>query len=610
MDLKEKLQHVPSAPGIYIMKGAKEKALYVGKAKNLRNRLRSYFRESTSLDSRKTKMVEEVKNFDYVVTKNELEALVLESNFIKRLKPRFNIILRDDKNYPYIKLTVNEEWPWLEVVRKIEKDGALYFGPYVPSGTMWEMLKFIRRNFPVRICKYNLKKPFRPCVQYQMDRCLAPCSESLRTSSDRDKYLEVVYEVKSFIQGEKRELLSSLRNRMRRYSDEMRYEEAAKIRDRLKSLEKAWESQRIINPALGDKDVIGLYRENMEASVFILFIRNGMVVGQKDFFMKNLGDVEDKELIESFVEQFYSKEILLPPKIILPLNIRLTTQKQWLSQRRGKTVKLSIAKGELENMVLKMANDNAFYSFNKHKDTRADEALLKMKDLLNLDMLPKRIGAIDVSNISGSESVGAFIVYEDGQFIKNDYRLFKIKTVRGVDDFAMIGEVVGRYLKNIKDIKEQLPQLILIDGGRGQLYAALNAMKHFELPVKLAAIAKAKEKAPRVKKLSGVQTEIDRVYLPHRREPVYLEPSLASTHLLQKIRDEVHRSAIGYHKKLRAKKILESPLEMVKGIGRTRRLSLLKHFGSIEAIRHAPLSEIASLKGMNRKIAEELKKSL
>ncbi len=609
MDIKLKLQQAPSSPGIYIMKGAKERVIYVGKAKNLRNRLRSYFQNSASLDARKTMMVREIRDFEYVVTENELEALVLESNFIKRTRPRYNIFLRDDKHYPYLKLTSNEEWPRLEVVRRIKKDGAEYFGPYVPSGTMREMLKFIRRNFPMRICRTSLEKPFRPCVQFQMGRCLAPCSESLRAPSDRERYFDIVNDVRSFIQGEKKVLLAVLQKRMQKFSDELQYEEAAKIRDRLSALEKAWELQRVISPELGDMDVIGLYREDRDASVFMLFIRNGTVIGQKDFLLKNLEDFDSKKLIESFIEQFYSKEMLVPPRIIIPVRALLTTQKQWLSKKRGKTVKLGAPKNELENRVLKMADENALYSFNKHKNTKVDDTLLEIKNLLKLKKMPKRIGAVDISNLSGSEAVGALIVYEEGNFIKEDYRLFKIKTVKGVNDFAMTGEVVGRHLKNISEDENSLPHLLLIDGGRGQLDFALKAMRPFNLPVEIAAIAKAKNDT-QLNRKSKVRSDVDRIYLPGKKEPVPLEPFLASTHMLQKIRDEVHRFAIGYHKKLRAKRTLESPLEKVRGIGRTRRLQLLKHFGSIDAIRKAPVDDIAALKGMNRKVAEDLKKSL
>ena len=609
MNFKDKLKRVPTSPGIYIMKGAKERVLYVGKAVNLRSRLRSYFQSSASLDARKSKMVNSVRDFEYVVTKNELEALVLEANFIKRTKPPYNIILRDDKNYPYLRLTVNEEWPRLDVVRRIGKDGALYFGPYVPSGPMREMINFIRRNFPVRMCRYDLKKPFRPCVQFQMKRCLAPCSKDLRTKEDRAIYLEAVDEVRSFIQGKQKGLLENLGVRMLKLSNEERYEDAAVIRDRLRALERAWESQRVIAPELGDLDVIGLYREKSEASVFILFIRNGMAIGQKDFFLKRLSDIGDEEIVTSFMEQFYSKDMLLPPAILLPLKASIATQKKWLSERKGSSVKIVFPRARVRAKVLKLANDNAFYAFNKHKETRVNDTLLHIKDLLKLRTVPGRIAAIDISNISGSEAVGALIMFEDGKFIKDDYRRFKIKTVKGANDFAMIGEVVGRYLQKMSDEGGELPDLFLIDGGRGQLDYALNAMKPFGLNIDVAGIAKAKSDMSLSKK-PGIRRDVDRIYLPDKKQPVYLEPFMPSTHLLQKIRDEVHRFAITYHRKLRSKRMLESPLEKINGIGKARRLMLLKHFRSIDAIRKASVEEIAGVKGINKKVAGDIKKGL
>jgi len=594
MGIKERLQDIPSSAGIYIMKNAKEKVIYVGKAKNLRGRLRSYFQESSSLDLRKSQMVKEVRDFDYIITDNELEALVLEANYIKKLKPRYNIILRDDKNYPYLKLTINEQWPSLEVTRRIANDGSLYFGPYVPTGIMWETLKFIRRNFPIRPCKYNLETPFRPCIQYQLGRCLAPCSENLRGKSDHKRYMEVVNEVRLFLEGEKKELLMNLQKRMERLSEEQRFEEAANIRDRLKAIEKIWQTQRVISPELGDTDVIGLYRELKEASVFMLFIRNGMVIGQKDFFLKKLDGIEDEELITKFIEQFYSKEMLLPPRIILPSGGDFKTQELWLSKKKGSPVALSTAKGEKEAEVFNMASENAYHSFLSHKNTRINETLISVKKLLNLKTIPERIDAVDVSNIAGSEAVGAIISWEDGDFNKENYRLFKIKTVEGIDDFAMIGEVVGRHFKNLLEKGERLPQLLLIDGGRGQLEFALKAMKPFELPIDVVAIAKEKDGRP------------DRIFLPSKAMPIPLEPFMESTHLLQRIRDESHRFAISYHKKLRAKRTLESPLEKIEGIGKRRRLELLRYFGSIDNIRKASIEDIARLKGFNKKIAERV----
>ncbi|MEF9427529.1 MAG: UvrB/UvrC motif-containing protein, partial [Candidatus Mariimomonas ferrooxydans] len=312
--------------------------------------------------------------------------------------------------------------------------------------------------------------------------------------------------------GEKGELLSSLRKKMQRHSENLQFEEAARIRDRLKALERALESQRVIEPELGDMDVIGLYREDQEASIFMLFIRNGMVIGQKDFFLKKLGGIENYNLISNFIEQFYSKEIILPPKIILPLKGGFRTQRLWLSKKRSDTVTLSTSKNKKESGVLKMASDNAYHSFSAHKEIKTSstsrETLVSLKKFLNLKTIPKRIEAIDVSNIAGSEAVGALVVWEDGKFIKDDYRLFKIKTVEGINDFAMIGEVVGRHFKKLSDKEGKLPQLILIDGGRGQLSSTVKAMKPFALPIEITALAKAKK---------GLA---DRVYLPMRTSSI------------------------------------------------------------------------------------------
>ncbi|MBI4837832.1 MAG: excinuclease ABC subunit UvrC [Nitrospirae bacterium] len=455
-------------------------------------------------------------------------------------------------------------------------------------------MKFIRRTFPIKQCKYNLEKPFRPCIQYQIGRCLAPCAENLREPEHKQRYAEIVKEIRLFLQGENKELLTSLQERMQKHSDELRYEEAGELRDRIKLLERAWETQRVISPELGDMDVIGIYREHEQASIFMLFVRNGMVIGQKNFFLKNLKGVNDKELTAGFIEQFYSKEMLIPPKIILPVRGSFETQGFWLSKKRDGRVKLTPARSKEEKEIFKMASDNALHSFTGHKETKTSEILIALKNLLNLKTLPKRIAAVDVSNISGSEAVGAVVVWEDGGFVKDDYRLFKIKTVAGIDDFAMIGEVVGRHFHSLYEKGGELPQLFLIDGGRGQLESALNAIKPFALPVEIAAIAKAKEE------------KADRIFLPGRSTAISLEPASASTHLLQRIRDEVHRFAISYHKKLRAKRTLESPLEKIKGIGKKRRLALLKHFGSIDNIRKASHDDIAGIKGFNKKIAEKV----
>ena len=584
----EKFVSLPSKPGVYLFKNVKDRILYVGKAKDLRNRLKSYFQKSSKLDIRKAAMMREVKDFSYIVTGNELEAFVLEANLIKQYKPRFNIILRDDKNYPYLTLTVNEKWPRLEVVRRIKKDGALYFGPYVPAGSMWETLAFIRRNFQIRGCRYSLDEPLRPCIQHQIGRCPAPCAGFI----NREEYLKLVEEIRLFLSGEKKELIGGLKKKMMKLSDGMKFEEAATIRDRIKALERAWESQKVVAPELGDIDVIGFYRDDVVVSFMVFFIRNGIMIGSKDFLINNSKDVSDRELFHTFIMQFYSKEIIPPSEIITPvIPEQSKLLEKWLRQQKGTSIKISSPKTGKKKELVDMASENAYLTQKGKKESRVDSLLNEIKERLQLKKLPEDIGAFDVSTISGSESVGAFVFWSAGEFKKDIYRRLKIKTVQGVDDYSMMEEIIGRIIKNLEGI---MPDLIIIDGGKGHLKVAKkvidnNAALFRELPI-LVAIAK----------------NPDRVYLTTSRDPVFLDDGRQSSLLLRKIRDEVHRFAISYHRKLRDKDLMESPLEKISGIGKKRRLDLLRHFGSIEAIRNATIEEIAKMKGFNKKVAENL----
>ena len=581
----EKLSLIPPRPGVYLLKGAKEDVLYVGKAKNLRSRLKSYFQKSAALDSRKFSMVKNIKDFSYVVTGNELEALVLEANMIKQYKPRFNIILRDDKNYPYLKLTVNEEWPRLEVVRRIKKDGALYFGPYVPARSMWEAVVFIRRNFPIRPCKYSLDRPMRPCIQRQMGKCPAPCGGLI----GKKEYMRIVEDVRLFLQGEKKELLDELEKRMEKFSEELRFEDAAKIRDSINNLRHIWESQKVIAPELGDIDVIGFYGEGKETVAQIFFIRNGVMIGTKDFHLKETAGIPTGELFHNFIEQFYAKEIIPPDEIVLrqrPNEMRTLTA--WLKDKKGKKVNIRIRPKGKKLELLKMAEENARIIFNSREKTDIKEILKTLKERLVLKNVPRSIGGLDVSTISGSESAGAFVYWEEGGFKKDMYRHMKIKTVKGMDDYAMIEEITERAIKNLG---EKLPSLIVIDGGRGQLKAAKKAFD--EAGVKGKAIISIAKKP-------------DRAFALSLDKPVDLEDKTPSSLLLKKIRDEAHRFAVSFHRKLRDKKLMESPLKKIPGIGEKRRLALLRHFGSIEGIRGASLDDIAGMKGFNRKVAEKL----
>lgn len=583
-----KLSGIPSKSGVYLFKDAKQHVLYVGKAKNLKTRIRSYFQKSSGQDYRKTAMTSDAKDFTYIVTRNELEAFVLEANLIKQYRPRFNVILRDDKNYPYLKLTVNDEWPRLEVVRKTQKNGALYFGPYVPAGSMWEILAFIRRNFQIRDCRYSLDKLRRPCIQYQMGKCLAPCSGL----TNREEYSKLIEEIKLFLSGKKKDLISSIEQKMLKLSEDMKFEEAAKMRDRLKALEKAWESQKIISPGLGDVDVIGSYRDKNIISIKVFFIRNGIMIGSKDLYMTKIENFLESELMYTFFIQFYSKEMILPSQILLSvLPKESRSLEQWLTQKKGSPVKLVSPQKGTKKELLNMATENAFFAYKNKSDTDVDSLLHDLKKRLRLKKPPNDIGAFDVSTIAGNESVGAFIYWSMGTFQKEKYRRLKIKTVQGVNDYLMTQEIVERITNNLSD---KLPDLIIIDGGKGQLDVAKKA------------INKNKSQLKALPTLIAIAKNPDRAYLTTSNTPISLEDNRQSSLLLKKIRDEAHRFAIGYHKKLRAKRMLQSPLEVIPGIGKKRRFELLRVFGNIDNIRNASIEEIARLKGFNRKISENL----
>lgn len=594
------LSKIPHKPGVYIFKAAKERVLYVGKAKNLKNRMRSYFLDSANLELRKAAMVRQVRDFSCIVTDNELEALILEANLIKQYKPKFNIILRDDKNYPYIKITTTEEWPRVEVVRKIKKDNNFYFGPYVPAQAMWEAIAFIRRNFLIRTCRYSLDKIMRPCVQHQMKRCSAPCAGLV----SKEEYEKIVDEVMLFLKGEKRELLRNLEDRMQTFSEDMRFEDAAKIRDRIFKLQLALESQKVVSPELGDIDVIGHYIQNTEdrrqktedgftrfnVAINVLFIRNGILIGAKDFFIGNIIASNEAEMLHSFIELFYSKEII-PPAVflvnVMPAEIR--PLKAWLKKKKGESVNIEVPADGKKMELLHMANENARLHFGTKKKSTFDEILEILKDRLHLTKTPLSIGAFDVSTIHGGESVGAFIYWENGEFKKDKYRYLRIKGVTGIDDYAMMQEIVERILK-----KEYLiPDLIVIDGGKGQLEVARKVMEDLHINIDLIAVAK----------------KPDRAFILND-EIIDLEDKSKESLLLKKIRDEVHRFAITFHRKLRDKRLMESQLEKIPGIGKRRRLELLRHFGSIENIRKASVEEIAKIKWVNKKMAERVKEKL
>jgi len=590
--MPQRLSTIPSKPGVYVFNDIRQKVLYVGKAKNLRNRIRSYFQKKSVLDPRKASMMRDVHDFSYIVTGNELEAFVLEANLIKQYKPRFNIILRDDKNYPYLKLTVHEEWPGIEVVRKITRDGALYFGPYVPAGALWDILAFIRRNFRIRDCRFSFNKPMKPCIQHQMGRCVAPCAGYV----SREEYGKLIDEIRLFLNGEKKDLIGNLQKKMLKLSEEMKYEEAAGIRDRIRAIERAMESQKIVAPELGDIDIIGFHQEGSDVLFKIFFIRKGLMIGSKDFLVHTIREFPDKELLHEFIMQFYSKEIIPPAEIATPvLPEGAMMLEGWLGQRMGRRVRIrKPVKGKKRELV-DMAMENANFAFRERRAMTTREIVLDVQERLNLVHTPGSIGGFDISNISGDEAVGAFVYWEEGAFDRDRYRRMRIKTVRGVDDYSMMEELIERIIRNLEG---SIPDLLLIDGGKG----------HLEIAKKV--VEKNLSALKRVPEIVAVAKDPDRAFLTTSDKPVNLEDRTRSSLLLKSIRDEAHRAAVGYHRKLRGKALLTSPLESVTGIGKKRRLELLRFFGSVENIKNATIEAVAGLKGFNRIIAENLLREL
>jgi excinuclease ABC subunit C len=572
------ISQAPVKPGVYLFRAAGERIIYVGKAKNLRARLRSYFRNSASLDTRKSAMVREIRDFTFIVTGNELEAWILEASLIKQHRPKYNIVLRDDKNYPYVKVTVSDKWPCVEVVRRTAKDGSLYFGPYIPAQSMWEAIAFIRKNFPMRICDRELDKPSKPCIQYQMKRCHAPCAGMITPEA----YMKIVSDVVQFLRGEKKGLLANLEKKMRNCSEAMKYEEAAQLRDSISSLQKAFESQKIISGELGDIDVIGFHREleNREAAISVLFVRNGIMTGSKNFVIEDQLGLSDGEVLAGFFRLFYSGNLFPPAAILIPFlpadRLALHT---WLSELKGSMVKIAVPKSGKKHELLLMAAENSRVHFASRNKVFRDEDSADLSTRFGLRIPPQSVAVFDVSTLSGSDSAGAMIWWERGEFRKDMYRHAKIKWVEGMDDYAMLYETVIRALRNLDG---RVPDLIIIDGGKGQLDIARRALRDSDINTDIIGVAKSPDRAFLV---SG--------------ESIDLEDRNRSSLLLRKLRDEAHRFVLGFHRRLRDKRLTESVLEKIPGVGKARRLDLLRHFGSIEKIRDASVDEIAAVKGFS-----------
>jgi len=613
MTLEEKLKNLSNRPGVYLMKNARGRVIYVGKAKSLKNRVRSYFQKGHEPDPRKVSMAGQIADLETVVTASEMEAFILESNLIKKHKPRYNVIFRDDKNYPYLKLTVNEDFPALYVVRKVQKDGALYFGPYVPTNPMWETLKFINRTFRMRKCQKNGigNKVERPCLQFEMKRCSGPCGGEI----DREDYGRMVEEVRLFLSGKSTELIEGLEDKMKAASEATNFEAAAHIRDRITALRRVTETQRVISQDLADRDVIAVAKEGAASDIQILFVRGGKLLGRKDFFFADSLDSSPEELLTDFINQFYTEDKEVPPEVLVSRSLpEHALIEEFLVERRGRAVTLSVPVRGAKARLVEMASDNARVALGQNLETASGRelTLMALRSELGLKKLPRRVEAFDISNIMGKDAVGSMVSFEDGAPMKAGYRLFNIKGVEQANDFAMMEEVIYRRYKRVMEEGGEWPDLIMVDGGKGQLSAAIEALTNLGADmtqVDVIGLAKAREKGLKYGGI-GEKRAFERVYKPGEEDARVLSPTSAAVNLLAQARDESHRFAITQHRKLRQKKAASSPLDNIPGVGKNRKLALLKHFGSFRAVREADMETLFAMPGLPKNVAEEIFKTL
>lgn len=608
LDLRERLDQLPDKPGVYIMKNELDEIIYVGKAKSLRKRVRQYFGSYGKSSKKVASMVSKIHDFEYIIVENEVESLVLESNLIKDNLPKYNILLRDDKQYPYIKVKVNERFPRVMKTRRILKDGAKYFGPYPDVFAVNESIESFERLYPVRTCNLNLEnveeKNYRPCLNYYIGKCLGPCIGNVK---DQD-YNVMVEEVLSFLSSSDNKLIDKLHEKMMDYSRNLDYENAADIRDRIKNLEYLKERQLISDPeARDDKDIIALAKGIDEVLIQIFFFRNGKIIGREHYMIRDYYNDSYEEIFSSFLKQFYIGASYIPKEIIIeekPMDIKVL--EDWLSEKRGNKVTISVPiKGDKKELI-RMVKRNALDMIEKYGDKykkRAESnrlALEEIKDLIGLSRRPRRIEAYDISNISGVESVGSMVVFEDGDAKKSDYRKFRIKSVIGPDDYSSLKEVIERrFRRGVEEKKEDknssfsnFPDLIMMDGGKGQVNAAKEILDKLKLNIEICGLVKDDFHRTR-----GI------IY---NNEEFNVDLNSRAYKMIYKIQEEAHRFAINYHRNLRSKTMFKSELDDIKLIGPKRKENLLKHYKSIDKIKKASIQELMEVESMNEKSAESL----
>lgn len=613
-DFQHQLKILPDKPGVYIMKNSLGEVIYVGKAKILKNRVRQYFQNSKNHSEKVRAMVKNIAEFEYIVTDSEMEALILECNLIKKYSPRYNIALKDDKFYPFIKITTNEDFPRVYVTRNFAKDGNKYFGPYTNGTAVYEVMGLIKKLFPLRTCKKAIVEggePTRACLNYHINLCKAPCAGYI----SKAEYWEMIDEIISILNGTDTSIIKKLKVEMEKAAEELEFEKAAKIRDRILAIELIREKQKMFTVKEGDEDFIDLYTDEKDGCAQVFFVREGKVTGREHFMIENISDDQVKEVISSFIASFYGGTAQIPKTIYVPEEIEdQELIEKFLTEKRGAKVWIKVPKKGDKKNLLDMVRNNAKIMLDQFKEKMVEEkelnksALTELADVLGLDSLPARIEAYDISNIQGVDSVGTMVVFENGKAKNSDYRRFKIKSVKGPNDYESMREILSRRfshgLEEVNKIKERnleyskgkfciFPDLIMMDGGKGQVNIALEVLKDFGIEIPVCGLVKDDKHRTR-----GII---------FNNEEILIRRGSGLMNLITRVQDEVHRYAITYHRSLRDKRTLHSILEDIPRIGEKRRRNLLMKFGSIDNIKKASMEELLDTPGIDRRAAESIK---
>jgi len=605
-EMERKLAALPVRPGVYLLKDRKGKVIYVGKAKSLRSRVRTYFRGG---DGRfqVAFLMAHVEAFETLVTNTEKEALILENNLIKQYKPRYNIDLKDDKSYVSVKVTLQDAWPRVLVTRKIRQDGSRYFGPFHSAQSVRETLDTIRRVIPLRTCSDGVfRNRSRPCLEYQIKRCLAPCCLPV----DREVYEGHLREAMMLMSGKRVQLIDQIREDMATAADQERFEDAARLRDRLRAIEKTQERQQVVAHGGGDQDIVGFYREAALCEVQILFVRNGKLTGHQSFAIEGC-ELPDDELLGSVLTQYYQGERPIPDEVVIPIDLEdRDVRAEVLSERRGRKVEVLWPQRGDRLRLLAMATDNAQHGFRDRRDgeNQYEQVSLELQRRLHLRNAPKRIECFDISNFQGGFAVGSMVTFDDGRPDNARYRRFRIKTVEGQDDFRSMFEVLGRRFRRALETGD-LPDLLVVDGGRGQLNVAVQVLRELGIDA-VDVVGLAKSRVTRAARESEIERSDERVFLPGRVNPVVLRRNSNALFVLQRVRDEAHRFAITYHRALRGRERMHSALDDIPGVGAERKRKLLRAFGSLKRLRQATAEEIAAIPGIPLRLAQEIWRGL